>query len=175
VRRLGKINNQNGAALVEFAIVLPLLLILIFGIIEFSVLFYDKAMLTNATREGTRAAILFADDRPIPAKADPDDPEYDSTYDYPGDVAAKKEAIETVVNQYCEDNLITFGDSSDLSIEEDTIKVEPGPCESSTDNVTVSVSYEYTFLVFPKLLAAFFSGSFSDPFTISARTVMRCE
>ena len=167
MRRLGKINNQNGAALVEFAIVLPLLLILIFGIIEFGVMLYDKAMLTNATREGTRAAILFADDRPDPANLDPDE--------YASDVANKKLAIETVVKQYCEDNLITFGDSSDLSIEEDTIKVEPGPCESSTDNVTVSVSYEYTFLVFPKLLAAFFSGSFSDPFYISARTVMRCE
>ena len=54
MRGLGKINNQNGAALVEFAIVLPLLLILIFGIIEFGVMFYDKAMITNATREGAR-------------------------------------------------------------------------------------------------------------------------
>ena len=172
MRRLGKINNQNGAALVEFAIVLPLLLILIFGIIEFGVMFYDKAMLTNATREGTRAAILYADDRTVPPAAGASEAELEK---YKEDVAKKKAPIETVVKQYCEDNLITFGDSSDLSIEEGTIKIEPGPCESSADNVTVSVSYEYSFLVFPKLVAAFFSGSFSDPFYISARTVMRCE
>ena len=59
MKRLGKINNQNGAALVEFAIVLPLLLMLIFGMIEFSVMLYDKAMLTNATREGARLGILY--------------------------------------------------------------------------------------------------------------------
>ena len=45
--------------MVEFAIVLPLLLMLIFGMIEFSVMLYDKAMLTNATREGARFGILF--------------------------------------------------------------------------------------------------------------------
>ena len=55
VEKLGKINNQNGAALVEFAIVLPVLLMLIFEMIEFSLLLYDKAMITNASREGARA------------------------------------------------------------------------------------------------------------------------
>ena len=168
MKRFRKINNQNGAAMVEFAIVLPLLLILIFGIIEFSVMFYDKAMLTNATREGARAAILFADDRPDPAKTD-------DGYDYDSDVASKTQAIKDVVIQYCQTNLITFGDASDPSILSDEIDVQPGPCESSADNVTVSVSYEYTFLVFPKLITAFFSGSSSDSLTISARTVMRCE
>ena len=59
MKRFRKINNQNGAAMVEFAIVLPLLLMLIFGMIEFSVMLYDKAMLTNATREGTRLGILY--------------------------------------------------------------------------------------------------------------------
>jgi Flp pilus assembly protein TadG len=78
VKRFRKINNQNGAAMVEFAIVLPLLLILVFGIIEFSVMFYDKAMLTNATREGTRAAILYAE-RPDPANTA-------DGYDYASDV-----------------------------------------------------------------------------------------
>jgi Flp pilus assembly protein TadG len=50
VRRKIEISNESGAALVEFAIVLPLLLVLIFGMIEFSVMLYDKAMITNASR-----------------------------------------------------------------------------------------------------------------------------
>ena len=51
--------NQTGASAVEFAIVLPILVLLVFGIIEFSVALYDKAMITNASREGARAAIVF--------------------------------------------------------------------------------------------------------------------
>ena len=45
---------QRGAAAVEFAIVLPLLLVFVFGIIEFGFLLYDKAVITNASREGAR-------------------------------------------------------------------------------------------------------------------------
>ena len=65
MKRLKKINNQNGAAMVEFAIVLPLLLILICGVIEFGVMFYDKAVITNASREGVRAGITGLGDPEI--------------------------------------------------------------------------------------------------------------
>ena len=41
--------RQRGAALVEFTLVVPLLLMILFGIIEFSVLLYDKAVVTNAS------------------------------------------------------------------------------------------------------------------------------
>ena len=49
--------NQKGAAAVEFAIVLPLLLLLVFGMIEFGLLFYNKQVITNASREGARDGI----------------------------------------------------------------------------------------------------------------------
>jgi Flp pilus assembly protein TadG len=58
-----KMTNQKGAAAIEFAVILPLLLVIIFGIIEFSVYFFDKAVITNASREGARAGVVFADDR----------------------------------------------------------------------------------------------------------------
>lgn len=51
------ITNQNGAALVEFAIILPVLVILVCGTIEMSLLLYNKQVLTNATREGARCEI----------------------------------------------------------------------------------------------------------------------
>ncbi len=52
--------KQNGAATVELAILLgTILLPLLFGIIEFSFLLYDKAMITNASREGARAGIVM--------------------------------------------------------------------------------------------------------------------
>ena len=50
------LKGNNGASAVEFAVVLPLL-VLPFGIIEFSLALYDKAMITNASREGARAGI----------------------------------------------------------------------------------------------------------------------
>ncbi|MEE9495904.1 MAG: TadE/TadG family type IV pilus assembly protein, partial [Desulfobacterales bacterium] len=54
-------DNQRGTAAIEFAIVLPLLMVLIFGIIEFGLVFYDKAMVTNASREAARAGIVYRD------------------------------------------------------------------------------------------------------------------
>lgn len=49
--------NQTGAAALEFVLVLPVLAALVFGIIEFGALFYNKQVLTNACREGARAGI----------------------------------------------------------------------------------------------------------------------
>jgi Flp pilus assembly protein TadG len=56
------IGNENGGSLVEFALVLPLLLILVGGIVDFSILFYNKQVLANACREGARAGIVNVKD-----------------------------------------------------------------------------------------------------------------
>ena len=53
-----KSDRQAGAAMVEFAIVLPVLALLLMGIIEFSIIIYDKAVITNASRVGARYAIV---------------------------------------------------------------------------------------------------------------------
>ncbi len=42
----------------EFAVVLPLLLLLLFGIVEFGWLFMIRQTLVNAAREGCRVAVL---------------------------------------------------------------------------------------------------------------------
>jgi Flp pilus assembly protein TadG len=49
---------RRGAAVVEFAIVAPVLLLLIFGMIEYGRLVMVQQVLTNATREGARRAVL---------------------------------------------------------------------------------------------------------------------
>ena len=48
----------RGAAAVELAVVLPLLLTLVFGIIEFGWVFMVRETLTNSSREGARVAVL---------------------------------------------------------------------------------------------------------------------
>ena len=53
---------RDGAVVVEFALVLPILLLLVFGIIEFGHLFFIRQTMINAAREGARTATLAADD-----------------------------------------------------------------------------------------------------------------
>jgi hypothetical protein len=52
------LQRQNGAAAVEFALILPFLVLLVYGTIEFGLLLYNQQVLTNASREGARAAIV---------------------------------------------------------------------------------------------------------------------
>jgi len=115
--------NQKGAAAVEFAIILPLLLILLFGMIEFGIILYDKAMITNASREGARAGIVYV----------PDDERSD---------AEIQTGVTTVVNNYCSSYLITFGASSTIN----TTAIRAG------GNLTVRVTYQYDFLVLPNFV-----------------------
>ena len=51
-------NNENGQTLVEFALILPILLLLVMGIIQFGIIFSAQIGITNAAREGARAAAV---------------------------------------------------------------------------------------------------------------------
>jgi Flp pilus assembly protein TadG len=46
--------NQRGAVALEFALIAPVLLLLVFGIIDFGMLLHTKTMITDAAREGAR-------------------------------------------------------------------------------------------------------------------------
>ncbi|HEY4759657.1 MAG TPA: TadE/TadG family type IV pilus assembly protein [Thermoguttaceae bacterium] len=50
--------KRRGAAVVEFAIVAPIFFALIFGMIEFGRVIMVKQIMTNASREGARLAVL---------------------------------------------------------------------------------------------------------------------
>lgn len=52
--RIGAEPGQRGAVAVEFAIVLPLLVLLTFGTIEFSSVFHDSSIAADAARAGAR-------------------------------------------------------------------------------------------------------------------------
>jgi Flp pilus assembly protein TadG len=135
------IKNQKGAAAVEFAIVLPLLLLFAFGIIEFSLLYYNKHVITNASREGARAGI---------AKS------------YGGSPVDDTAAIAGIVNSYCQDHLITFGGSTSPVLDPPPVNVGL----SYPTYLTVSLKYDYYFLVYPLL-------GIGTPLQIKAETVMQ--
>ena len=50
--------NRRGAAVVEFAVVAPIFFLIIMGMIEFGRLVMVQQILTNASREGARLAVL---------------------------------------------------------------------------------------------------------------------
>lgn len=50
--------RERGAAAVEMAIVLPLLLLVIGGIVDFGRLFYTQMVIGNAAREGVRVVAM---------------------------------------------------------------------------------------------------------------------
>ena len=51
---------DEGAAAVEFALVVPLLLLLVFGIIQFGITFGQYLALNNAARQGGRVGVVLA-------------------------------------------------------------------------------------------------------------------
>ena len=53
--------DDRGAAVVEFALVLPILVLFVFGIIEFGRAYNARIELTSAVREGARAVALGGD------------------------------------------------------------------------------------------------------------------
>jgi Flp pilus assembly protein TadG len=57
-RRRGRSAPDRGAAAVEFALLLPLLLLIVFGIVDFGRLLNAQITLTQAAREGARLAAL---------------------------------------------------------------------------------------------------------------------
>jgi len=146
---------QRGASAVEFALVLPLLLVFVFGIIEFGVLLYDKAIITNASREGARAAIRSyadADNKPLPFPA---------------------ATVKTLAENYAAARLIKFSTATPLA----TISaVTAGTADNNFR--TVTVTYGHSFLLFPNVLGTLIGVSGTTmPGTIplSVATTMRME
>lgn len=144
------IGNEKGTTAVETAIIFMLLLLFIFGIIEFGLLLFNKQVLTDASREGARAGVVLGLGRCC--EPPPCEPEYMTK-------------SEDIASNYCAEHLITFG-SGGLSIDVDP---DPPNCPSKGDNLKVSLTYDYDFL----LLSAF--KVINYPIHLEAVTTMRFE
>ena len=157
---LMKIRSEHGASAVEFAIVLPLLLVLVFGIIEFSIFLYDKAVITNASREGARQGLVY------------------NYRDFDGDgenenYPLSDDEIRTIVKTYANGLLINLGASQNNLVDGDIV-ITPAEPRATDDNLKVDVSFAYNFLVFPDL-SQLLGGSFSDTINLKGTTTMRVE
>ena len=116
--------RQAGVAAVEFALILPLLLLLIFGTVELGIALYDKAVITNASREGARAGIVLKS--PKPTSAD----------------------IKNVVQNYTSSFLVTFGTANTPTV------TQTGQGGTFGTPLSVTVSYQYAGLGLGAMLSA---------------------
>lgn len=141
-----KKEKQKGVAAVEFAIVLPLLLFLFIGITEFGIAYYNKQVLTNASREGARAG-TFNDK-------------------YPSE-------IQQIAYNYANDRIITFGPNSfstnSIIIGRDNS--DNYDCDASSDYCRVGVEFSYSYLILQGF--RFFGADFGPNLNIGASTTMR--
>lgn len=142
------IRNQEGATAVEFAIILPVFLALIFGSIEFSLFLYNRHILTNACREAARVGIVMQ--------------------------AAPREfsTIETIVKNRFSDlisktKLITFGAGSPPTLTVTNKDTQPNGVIDFGDTLEVIANFDYDFL--------FLTHLGIGPITINATVIMTME
>jgi len=145
-RRHAGAQAMRGGAMVEFALVLPLLLLIVFGVVGFSVALLDKVVMTNATREAARQGTTFRGVNLRPSLAD----------------------VQKVATDFCTANLIDFGTRSGC-----TATVTPDPATLVSGNqLTVKVQHTFTFLGLVGFINPFGSA---NGVVLQASTVMRAE
>ncbi len=143
-------SRQHGQAAVEIALILPLLLIVLFGIVMSAFLFYAYIQVTNSSREGARAGSVYRLTHPT------------TGWDM---VDTVTKAVYTSSTQNALGGLPVSSSNPTIGVTYSTIGVHysPGgvlitctqdsPC--SGDLVTATVTYSYTVPVLSNFLPVF--------------------
>ena len=138
--------SQKGLAMVEAAIILPVFILIMFGIAELGIVLYDQAVITNASREAARSGIVLR----TPELTDAE--------------------IQGVATNYCLGNVIGFrlGETC-------TVPPPIRTPDANGDLLSVTVNYNYFSLVIGNLLTLFPGDPFPNPLTLTATTTMYME
>jgi Flp pilus assembly protein TadG len=116
---------QRGSALIEFVLIAPVLMLILFGIADLSLLFFNQTMITNASREGARYGII-AQDSVYPTSAQ--------------------------ITSYITTNFSTFLVNFSTTMPPLTVTVTKPTTPVTGNMLTVKVSYPYTFLILSKVV-----------------------
>ena len=139
--------NERGAELIEFALVLPLLLGMFAGIVDFGRMFQRLEVTTNAAREGARLATL---------------PGYSQT------------DVQNRVRAYMDEG-IRVGAGARTTVTRTFVPITPGGGGAAFQAARVVVNYSDSFLILgPIVSLAGGSGSFGT-IALTATTTMRVE
>jgi Flp pilus assembly protein TadG len=138
--------RERGAAMIEMAITMPLLLLLSIGVFEFGRAFQYWQVLTNATREGARVASL------------------------PGTSDA---AVTSRVQNYLDAGQLQFAYSADVVVDRDG-EISIGTDTASAS--TVTVNYPFEFIVLQPVARLVVSDTdVGAPITMTVSATMRNE
>ena len=148
-----KLRLQTGSNIVEFALILPLLLVLVSGIVDLGLALYDKAVITNAAREGARFGMVFGE-ASIPGGGRPT----------PLQIIARVNQYLGIDATHPKGYLVNFGPPN-LTI----LPVFDPTSPNSGDKLTVTVTYTYHHYV---MLITSLKGTTSN---LSSVSVMRLE
>ena len=143
-------SGERGAELIEFAFVLPVLLLVAFGIIDFGFLFKEYEVVTNAAREGARLKSLG-----------------DSTAYSNADVQAR--VLNYIINGGLDGSLLV----TPVPVTATTIPVSATDPTVTASAFTVTVTYPHRFWVLAGI-AQMFGGSFGTA-NLTASSTMRSE
>jgi Flp pilus assembly protein TadG len=139
--------RERGSVLVEFALVVPILLVIFAGIVDFSLMMQRREVVTNAAREGARIAAL------------------------PGYGAAD---VRARVFAYLNDG-IAAGSSGNARVPDPTlVTITPGvgpPIQA----IQVNVEFDSSYSILGPMMALIGGGSNFGTITLRARSTMRLE
>jgi Flp pilus assembly protein TadG len=149
------LRRERAQSLAEFALIVPLFLILVFGIIDFGLGLRAYISLSNATREGARYAAVGN-----PA----------GTFTSGGSGQCNGSTSTSAVGKVCTAmNGLNLTDITSVSVTYPNGQL-PG------NSVRVSASFEYDYITPVDTLLSFFTGgSIGDHLTLSSTTDMRLE
>jgi Flp pilus assembly protein TadG len=140
------LRNERGAAMLETALTLPLVLFVAVGIFEFGRAYQTWQVLTNAAREAARVAVL------------------------PG---ASTSAATTRAARYMESGQLPAYGSATVAVTPETLDLGGGVTAGAS---RVTVSYPFQFIVLQPVAQLVNGGStLGAPFTMTASAVMRNE
>jgi TadE-like protein len=140
------LSSERGAELVEFCLVLPLLLLVFGGIVDFGLLLQRHQVVSNAAREGARLAVL-------PGYALPD--------------------VQARVTAYVREGISDTSASPTANLEIVTLTPATGP---PFEAAKVTVSYSDSFVLLgPLVNLAGGSWTPSSTLTLQAVSTMRFE
>ena len=126
--------NRRGQATVEFALILPVLLLLVLGIIEFGKAWNLAQMATDAVREGARQCVL----------------------------ADNVKYTQANVDIWIRNRMATSGVPTGVpNITFDTPPGGGAPCENSDQPVTITMTIPYSWMFFRLLQPITLTSSFT--------------
>jgi Flp pilus assembly protein TadG len=141
-----RIGNERGSALIEAAIITPLVLLIMVGIFEVGRAYQTFQVLTNAAREGARASVL------------PD-----------GDVAT----VQAVVKKYMSDGELGAAEAATVTVDRAADMVVNGKTYTASQ---VIVAYPFEFMVLQPVARLIVPASTTgEAITMRARSLMRNE